>query len=480
MVLVDHLPLERYLLGLDEVPPDWPVEALRAQAVAARTYALWTLGQPPGGAAAVYGFDICASTDCQVFSGADVVGTLLGSRWRSAVEDTEGTAVLYDGEPILARYHSVSGGHTFSNEQIFTDEGPYPYLKGVPSRTEEGTPLANWTVTFPARRARVILEVAGYWTDEGRLRDVRVAGRGRASTGPHLLFVGSNGKVSVAADDFREAARDIAPARWPDEYPSAAPTGSGRLPETLPSNRVTVVMRKGRVIFRGRGWGHGVGMSQWGAEGLARRGATYDDILRHYYTGVSLGQVAPQRVSVGLDWARSEVTVSGAFKIVDGRGRDVVADALGTWTFRSGAPGSIKVDPPAGYGLPLRVGIVHVPDSVEPGDTFSVRAALSRPARVRLSVAPGGEPVSEIRERGVVSLATAAPEEPGEYSISLSARSGGARWADEAKLLVTSPPAETSEPTDGEGAGVPGGILLVGGTLALAFILRALAGTMKR
>ena len=76
LVVTNRLGLEKYLLGLNEVPTDWPTEALKAQAVAARTYALWTLAQPPGGSAAIYGFDICASIECQVFSGA-AVATLI-------------------------------------------------------------------------------------------------------------------------------------------------------------------------------------------------------------------------------------------------------------------------------------------------------------------------------------------------------------------------------------------------------------------
>src|SRR5687768_4829719 len=117
LVVSNRLSLERYLLGLAEVPRSWPGGALKPQAVAARTYALYTLRQPTAGSAADYGFDICASVQCQVFSGADVVESLGGVRWREAVASTQGVAVLYDGEPILARYHSTSGGQTLDNPQ---------------------------------------------------------------------------------------------------------------------------------------------------------------------------------------------------------------------------------------------------------------------------------------------------------------------------------------------------------------------------
>ncbi|MBA3290978.1 MAG: SpoIID/LytB domain-containing protein, partial [Actinobacteria bacterium] len=109
IVVANRLPLERYLLGLAEVPVDWPEEALKAQAIAARTYALRTLAQPAAGAAATYDFDICASIECQVFSGAAVLQQTDGQRWANAVRATADEAILHEGEPILARYHSVSG-----------------------------------------------------------------------------------------------------------------------------------------------------------------------------------------------------------------------------------------------------------------------------------------------------------------------------------------------------------------------------------
>jgi stage II sporulation protein D len=478
LVLVNELPLERYLLGLDEVPPQWPVEALRAQAVAARTYALWTLGQPRGGAAAVYGFDICASTDCQVFSGADVVGTLLGERWADAVRDTAGETVLFEGEPILARYHSVSGGHTFANEQIFTDEGAYPYLKGVSSPTEGASPLDRWTVSFPLRHVQTILERAGSWGEQGRLRRVAQSGEGRPDTGPLLTFVGTNGRVRLEAQDFREAAGEIAPTIWPQSYPAFADTGTSRMPETLPSNRVAVRMRKKTLVVEGRGWGHGVGMSQWGAEGLARRGAIHEEILEHYYTGVSVGSVdEPRNVGVGIDWARSSVTVSGGFRIVDGRGRDLVSDALGTWTFGDLGSGSVGIDPPPGHGLPLRVGFVKVPKSVEPGEFFDVRAALSRPARVTVSTDERSTgPL--IKERGVVALEVEAPEEAGEFEVRIDARGGGSRSSDTRSFEVEE--AIALEPPSEPGSSSPPWLIAFGIAAVLAALFYAIVVTMRR
>lgn len=489
LVVVDRLSLEKYLLGLDEVPPEWPTEALRAQAVAARTYTLWTLAQPRGGTAATYGFDICASTDCQVFSGAEVVQSLLGERWRDAVRDTAGRAVLFTGEPILARYHSTSGGHTFDNEEVFTSEGSYPYLQGVPSRTEQHSPLYRWKAVFPVKRAEAILRRAGLWSDQGRLQKARSNGgrslRRRAATGPQLIFSGSKGRLVLRTEEFRDVARDLAPELYPNAYPSQAGTSTGRLPETLPSDHVSVITRRKRIVFLGRGWGHGVGMSQWGAEGMARRGASYRDILTHYYTNTDVGRYEEDRkVSVGVAWGRPDVTVEGAFSIVDGRGRTVVTDALGTWKFIDSGSGSISVRPPAGFGLPLEVGIVEAPKRVESGATFSIRAALSRPARVRVLVP--GSPVGPpgVYDRGVVALSARAPHAPGSYEVTLQASSGKATSKDATVIKVEISGSDASQPTDGPDnpslLQILTGIILIAGTLALPFIIRAVTVTMKR
>jgi len=454
LVVVNRLSLERYLLGLQEVPLTWPEEALKAQAVAARTYALNTLSRPRAGAAATYGFDICASVECQVYSGADVLGSLGGARWLQAVGDTARRTILYRGEPILARYHSTSGGATFDNAQVFAGEADYPYLRGVASTTEEASPLYRWRVKFPLRHVQAMLQRAGWWTGEGRLLDVRSIESGAGLHYPDLVFRGRRGRQVRSAEEFREIARSLAPATWPKRYPSPWSTRSGRLPETMPSNRVAVTTGRGTVVFQGRGWGHGVGMSQWGAEGMARRGASFEEILQHYYSGVEVAEYeGPGRISVGLDWAQSEVDVSGAFTIVDGRGRRIVRDALGEWRFTFSGSDVVAIDPPKGFGLPLRVGIVHAPESVTPGALTTVTVALSRPARVRattegtaraarLAVAGAGRHEVEWR----------APQEPGNYRVRVEATAGSAaRRSEVVEIAVKEvPQAAPSDPSGSE------------------------------
>ena len=478
LVVSNRLPLERYLLGLAEVPLTWPDEALKAQAVAARTYALFTLAQPPGGSAAVYGFDICASVECQVYSGADVVAGVGGARWVAAVEETAGRAVLYDGRPILARYHSTSGGRTLDNPQAFPDEGAYPYLRGVESTTEEGSPLYRWTVDFPLRRMEILIRRAGFWPDtHGRLRSVRSRPSAQGFHYPDVVFRGRKGDSVVTAEELRDALRDLAPQLFPQDYPSPWPTGSGRLPETFPSNRIDVFSNRRIVRVVGRGWGHGVGMSQWGAHGLASRGANHVEILQHYYTGVSVADHPdPGPLEVGLDWARPSVTVRGEFEVVDGLGRTLVERALGDWTFGWNGEGAVAIDPPRGFGLPLRVGLVDAPKRVQVGETVFLTVALSRPAKVRTVTRADtayDDPGVKIADAGRRRIIWAAPLEEGDFQVHVEARSQAKRVRTEPVTIevFSKPRAAGSSPAPAEPDGPETGrfpLLLVG---AGAFVL---------
>lgn len=478
LTVVNRISLERYLLGLKEVPTTWPMDALKAQAIAARTYALWTLARPAAGAAATYGFDICASVQCQVFSGAHVlVNDPNAERWVTAVTETEGEAVLYGGEPILARYHSTSGGQTFDNETIFPSEGSYPYLQGVPSTTEEGSPLYRWGVVFPLKHVERILDVAGFW-EGGRLRSVETVSSQTGRHYPDLLFTGGGNRLRITAEEFRVAARTIAVDLYPGRYPSFALTSSGRLPEVLPSNRYEATTRRRNMVVEGRGWGHGVGMSQWGAEGMARRDKSYRDILDHYYTGTEAGVVdTSEPLDVGVDWARSQVRVTGSFDLFDGRGRQVVDGAVGTWAFRRTSSGSIAVTPPKGHRLRLAVGVVSAPEVVGPGDVMEVVVALSAPARIRV-----GDQPAEVHNAGRVRMQVLAPESPGEHSLMVHAAAGGDRASDRFTFSVEEAQIEPSPQALGQTDDpvTPGVLPVIGAVALLAALALLVKVTMYR
>jgi SpoIID/LytB domain protein len=480
LVVVNRLPLEQYLLGLNEVPPDWPPEALRAQAIAARTYALWTLARPPAGSAATYGFDICASTECQVFTGADVLSTRDGGRWIEAVRDTSGRALLYRGDPILARYHSVSGGRTLDNSEAFPEEPDFPYLRGVPSPTEGASPLDRWRVSFPLDDLREMLERAGWWSG-GELTGVATIPSRAGLHYPDVVFSGPRRRIVRTAQEFRETIGAIAPLEHPNRYPSVAPMASGRLPETFPSNRMNVSTENGFVQVDGRGWGHGVGMSQWGAYGLALEGAEAADILGHYYRGAELGEVTERRaLDVGVDWGRRHVEATGAFRVVDASGRALVKSAVGTWGLSWDAPGVVSISAPAGLQRPLALTVLRAPDRVGPGDLARIQVALTRPAQIR---AVGGGRSSElaIGAAGKDRVEWRAPAAPGRYRVVVRADAGGGRRAREVVTIAVA--GSEAAPAPGPAGGGSGIIAVIGAALGLALIAigaSAFAGTMRR
>lgn len=253
--VINELELEEYLYGVlkMEVDPRWPVEALKAQAVAARTLAIYNLGRYQ-----TEGYDVRATTDTQVYGGLSAEDP----RTTAAVDLTRGEVLVYQGRPILAVYHSDSGGVTESSEYVWG--GRYPYLKGVPDPHSSSAP---WSVkmdlaAFEARLRRagksvsgILSIVTGDRTPSGRVGSVRI--------------ISGAGTITLRATELRGL------------------LGADVMKSTLFTVRV-LPDEQSAVEFAGRGSGHGVGMSQWGARGLALLGRSYADILRYYYAGVTI------------------------------------------------------------------------------------------------------------------------------------------------------------------------------------------------
>lgn len=487
IAVVDVLPLERYLLGLNEVPMDWPMEALRAQAVAARTYSLWTLETGRAGAAEVYGFDICASDQCQVFSGADVLRGPEGMRWQEAVRSTAGTAVLHGGQPILARYHSTSGGHTLDNSEAFEGSADLSYLQGVPSPAENGSPFFRWEVPFGLGDFEKMLHTAGSWSrSHGELREVRTVASRAGKHYPDVVLRGDRGTLVVSAEELRSILRLQGPRVRPHRYPSLARDGVTRLPETLPSNRFEIETSGRTLEATGRGWGHGVGMSQWGAHGMARDGSSHEDILAHYYRGTSLGDVAPgEPVEVGVAWGRDASSAFGAFRIVDGLGNTVVARAFGTWAFTWEGPGAVAVRAPRGFGRAPKVSVERAPARVRAGETAALRVRLSAPSRVTTSTTGPDlhRSTVAVRNRGHRRLEWRAPERPGRYRIVVRASAGSATDASGShEVTVVGAPESMRSPGGGGSLGAT--ILQAVAAAALVALVAvgvaSFAGTISR
>lgn len=343
--VINELSLDTYVEGLGEMPAHWHEEALKAQAVAARTYAAWEakkgLWYDQG-----LDFDICATTACQVFHGKSIVETPeVGKRWKAAVDETAGQVLSYEGEPILARFFSSSGGQTRPNEEVFPRDGHRPYLRAVEDpEDKESSPLSHWRVVFTRKQMNRILAEGVRLSAVSPVADIeRVLSDGTRED--QVRVTGKNGRtVELIAWEFRAFVSEIAPQLFPDSFPQERMDG-GAMPATIPTSRMDFTVDKKRVVIDGYGWGHGVGMSQYGAKGKAEKGWSYEDILANYYGGIAPAQAdhSPDRVRVGLRWDTPTVTVTADGPVTILTGSREASVPKGTWKVTVRDDGSLAI-----------------------------------------------------------------------------------------------------------------------------------------
>lgn len=264
LTCINILPLEEYLRGVvpREIGTGRPsdFEAIKAQAVAARTYAVANRGRR-----GELGFDLFASTADQVYGGA-AAETPLGD---SAVRTTRGEILVYDSKPIEALYHSTCGGRTTSRRDAWG--GPdVPYLTNVDDRIGDtfacaGSRYFTWTEEYTSDTLTRLIGPSDSFTFQVLERDS--AGRVR-----RLLVAGNDTAVTWEGDAVRKGMR--------------RPDGS-----SLRSTWFEIGVDSDRFVVRGRGWGHGIGMCQVGAIGRARAGQDYRVILAVYYPGTALARL---------------------------------------------------------------------------------------------------------------------------------------------------------------------------------------------
>ena len=306
LTLTVTVPFERYLEGIAEVPPSWPRAALEAQAVAARSYALASTGWT-GEEGASLDEPICATASCQVYRGIPVPPDPTHRRWVRAVRRTSGRVLLHEGRPATTFYFSTSNGQTYGNEDVFGGE-PLPYLRPVIERDDGASGTSRWSVRLPFGDLTRFLAAAGSWP---RGRTIEAA---RLEDGAVILG-GRNARRQIELSDLRDAVNTWAPCLAPDRYP-------GSLPLTIPSRWWTGSIDGRALVATGRGWGHGVGLVQWGAYGKARRGLSAEEILAAYYGGL-VPEPYPEpgtiHVVVASGLTRITAIASGSGAKVDGR-----------------------------------------------------------------------------------------------------------------------------------------------------------------
>ncbi|MGE5484868.1 MAG: SpoIID/LytB domain-containing protein [Ignavibacteriales bacterium] len=298
ILAVNALPLEEYLYGVVgcEIPPGWPEEALKSQAVAARSFAMSCRA---GALAAGLPYDLGATADGQIYGGLDREDP----RTSRAVDATRGVVLTYAGEPVRAVFHSSSGGHTENSEFVWST--PFPYLKGVEDSADE-SPHRSWEFRATAGEIQEMLGAAGF--DLGKLLEVRGLEAGVSGRWSTVLVRGSKREAVLRGADLRRALGLKSTwftvteegSRWEEvmtglDVGQAWAVSAGGAVRTVPGGAIApgsvavgYRLSPGGYVFRGRGYGHGVGLSQWGARTLANRGYKYPDILQHYYLNTRL------------------------------------------------------------------------------------------------------------------------------------------------------------------------------------------------
>jgi stage II sporulation protein D len=309
------LPFDRYLEGIAEVPPTWPMAALQAQVIAARSYVLSRTGWT-GAQGETLDTPICGTSACQVYGGIPHPRPPGLNRWYRAVRDTRGQVLLSDGRPADTVYFSTSNGHTYGNEDVFGSP-PLPYLRPVIERDDGASPLSHWHVEMPFGDLATVLRAAGAWPHGTPITSASVVGSA-------VQVRGGGESGTIAASTLRDDVNTSAPCVLPRRYPS------GGLPATIPSGWFGMSAGAHALVVDGRGWGHGVGMVQWGAYGKARRGWTASRILAFYYGGLTPRRIRePGTVLVTVASGLRSLTVDPS-----GRGATIAGQELGRGKLR--------------------------------------------------------------------------------------------------------------------------------------------------
>ncbi len=318
MKVINYVTLEHYVYGVlnAELGHTNPEEALKAQAVAARTYAKMNLGKHSAD-----GFDLCATTHCQVYLGYSSEYETTNA----ATDETKGEMICYNGEPVSIFYYKNSGGYTQNSEDVWTYE--FPYLKAV---KDEYCPNYPWNTSLSFDTIQAKLETAGF--RPGTIKSVSINNRNNTGAVSELKIIGSDETVYLKKEKIRNVlgATIIKSNLFSLENSDSTGTGSslgwritnGSL--IISMNSAVFVMNgngsiekldeddsiygtngtstiqlgnncssdktvtDGTVYFSGNGYGHGVGMPQDSAIEMAKQGFTYDEILKYFYTGIEI------------------------------------------------------------------------------------------------------------------------------------------------------------------------------------------------
>lgn len=310
---VNIISLKFYLYSVlpSEMPSDWPLEALKAQAVTARNYAIYYTKISPKYKDKPY--PICDTTKSQVYKG------LLeeGDKTNKAVDETSNELIYYNNKIVPVYYFSSSGGHTENSENVWTNK--LPYLKGVPDIYELDPKIEPWIKSITSNEIKKIL--LAHDINIGNILDVNPVKYTESKRVMNLKIKGTNGEYILQKENIKSwlglysrkftvvnkayKPRNNINVRGENlckkNIDNIYTINSTNKTKKLKLNDQLIILSKNNIdnvplingeknvfVFAGQGSGHGVGMSQSGAKGMAHEGFTYKDILKYYYRGVKI------------------------------------------------------------------------------------------------------------------------------------------------------------------------------------------------
>jgi len=252
---VNFVDIEDYLYGVvpKEMPPNWPDEALKTQAVVSRTFARYQMD-----ANAAREYDISATTASQVYGGS----ASETDRTSRAVDATRGVILTFNGKPALTYFHANSGGMTEDARHVW--RVAIPYLQSVDDSYSAQAPGAAWTSFLSFDQIRDAMSRNGLKV--GKISDLVTASQSPSGRAIRLKITHSAGTTVLGGNQFRTITD----------------------PAVIKSTLFKAERNSQGIRFEGRGSGHGVGLSQWGARIMAEGGSPYREILLHYYRGLAL------------------------------------------------------------------------------------------------------------------------------------------------------------------------------------------------
>jgi len=264
---IETLKFEKYIEGVvaAEMEPSWPLEALKAQAIVARSFAIAELDRKGGVSSLHPGADVSTNPEeFQAYNPSRVTDNV-----RRAVEETRGQILTYGGRPVWAIFHADAGGQTATPAEglgaAAGETTSYAYIRSV--KVPWTAPNTEWTATFSGDELRAAATRAAK-KDPGPVTAIAIGTKGPSGRALTVVV----GSTSVPAPELRLA------------------LGSTR----MRSNMLTsVAVAGGKVTMKGKGFGHGVGLSQWGARGMATEGGTAEDIVTYFFSGARTVKLWP-------------------------------------------------------------------------------------------------------------------------------------------------------------------------------------------